>query len=112
MEFIIVYCLLEGPFIYYSKPRFEYEENVNDTYHGYVGATQYIGTYWGTFVTLFGLVIASKIHGHISTYTYILYNILLVIYGTPSIKYRIKNIMDWEGNQGFSWKGKKEEGWK
>ena len=57
MEFIIVYCLLEGPFIYYSKPRFEYED-LNDTYHGYVGATQYIGTYWGTFVTLFGLVIA------------------------------------------------------
>lgn len=52
-----MYCLLEGPFIYYAKPHFEYEY-VNEKYSGYVGATQFIDTYYGTFVTLFGLVIA------------------------------------------------------
>lgn len=52
-----MYCLLEGPFIYYAKPQFKYEY-VNDDYSGYVGATQFIDTYYGTFVTLFGLVIA------------------------------------------------------
>ena len=38
LEFIIVYCLLEGPFIYHAKPHFEYQF-VNEKYKGYVGAT-------------------------------------------------------------------------
>lgn len=58
MEFIIVYCVLEGPFIYYAKPQFKYETFENIDFSGYVGATKYIGTYYGTLITLFGLVIA------------------------------------------------------
>ena len=57
LEFIIVYCVMEGPFIYYAKPQYEFKV-VNEQYSGYVGATRYIGTYYGSIVTLFGLVIA------------------------------------------------------
>ena len=52
-----MYCLLEGPFIYYAKPHFVYKDYI-ENYSGYVGATNFIDTYYGTCVTLFGFIIA------------------------------------------------------
>ena len=54
LEFIIVYSLLEGPFIYYAKPAYEYA----DEYGVYVGSTRYIENAGGFFVTIFGFLIA------------------------------------------------------
>lgn len=59
MEFILVQCLFEGPFLYYCKPVYEFQETIGgEPYNGYVGATKYIGTYYGSLVTIFGVVIA------------------------------------------------------
>lgn len=53
----MVYCLLEGPFIYYAKPIYTFDADVGE--HGYyVGATRYIEHATGFCVTLFGLFIA------------------------------------------------------
>ena len=50
----MVYSLLEGPFIFWSKPSFQYSAK-NLTY---VGSTIYIDQWFGFIVTLFGLLIA------------------------------------------------------
>lgn len=54
LEFIIVYSLLEGPFIFWSKPQFEYSPSNLVL----VGSTRYIETWYGFIVTLFGFFIA------------------------------------------------------
>ena len=51
----MVYSLLEGPFIFYSKPIYYYEKNSVATY---VASTRYIDNFYGFFVTLFGFFIA------------------------------------------------------
>ena len=52
----MVYCLLEGPFIYYAKPIYTYNADVGNGY--YVGASRYIEHVFGFSVTLFGFFIA------------------------------------------------------
>jgi len=54
LEFIVVYSLLEGPFIFYAKPQFQYSPN-NLVF---VASTLFIESWYGFSVTLFGLFIA------------------------------------------------------
>ena len=46
--------MLEGPFIFYSKPSYVY----NDYLNKYVGSTRLIDNFFGFMVTIFGLFIA------------------------------------------------------
>ena len=50
--------MLDGPFIYYAKPQYEFKNLTDPEYDGYVGDTRYIGTYYGSIVTVFGLIVA------------------------------------------------------
>ena len=54
LEFIIVYILLEGPFIFYSKPQLYYDSET----HVYSGETIYISQWYLCLVTLFGFFVA------------------------------------------------------
>ena len=54
MEFIIVYSVLEGPFVLVSKPALEYDEET----HLYSGETIYIEKWYACIFTLLGLGIA------------------------------------------------------
>lgn len=56
----MVYCILDGPFIFYAKPQYRFKEVISatDQYSGYVGATRYIDTYYGCVICIFGLIIA------------------------------------------------------
>ena len=49
-----MYSLIEGPFIFYAKPNYEYKSK----YSMYVGSTRMINHWIGCFVTLFGFLIA------------------------------------------------------
>ena len=49
-----MYSLLEGPFIFYAKPAYNYKPE----YLMYVGSTRLISHWIGCSVTLFGFLIA------------------------------------------------------
>ena len=53
LEFITVYILLEGPFIFYSKPMLYYDSET----HVYSGETIYISHWYLCIVTLFGFFV-------------------------------------------------------
>ena len=54
LEFIVVYSVLEGPFIFFSMPELNYEAHK----HLYRGKTRYINEWYAFAVTLFGFGIA------------------------------------------------------
>jgi len=54
LEFIIVYSVLEGPFVLVSKPALKYDEET----HLYSGETLYIEKWYACILTLLGLGIA------------------------------------------------------
>ena len=54
LEFIVVYSLLEGPFIFFSMPDLDYKADK----HLYSGMTTYINSWYAFAVTLFGFGIA------------------------------------------------------